>query len=192
MSYDITLKDPITKETLELPVEHIMIGGTYKAKYDEHTNTFSPMPTSEAWLNITYNYADYYYEATENDKRFEIIYEGKVENGGIRGLYGKTGAESISMLKDMIKRIEDKYKINGEWITTKRKERIFYDISGKEIDFIKAILEQIPHTIKERVIEVSEGDNNDYWQPTAINAIKPLHQLIAFASLRPDGVWDGD
>ena len=31
-----------------------------------------------------------------------------------------------------------------------------------------------------------------YWMPTRINAIKPLHQLLALAQMRPDGVWDGD
>ena len=42
MSYDIRLKDPVTDETLELPVKHVMTGGTYQADYDERTGTFSP------------------------------------------------------------------------------------------------------------------------------------------------------
>ena len=29
----------------------------------------------------------------------------------------------------------------------------------------------------------------DYWDATASNAVKPLYQLLAFAELRPDGVW---
>ena len=31
MSYDIRLKDPVTDETLDLPVKHVMTGGTYPA-----------------------------------------------------------------------------------------------------------------------------------------------------------------
>ena len=41
MSYDIRLMDPVTEETIELPVKHVMIGGTYQADYDERTGTFS-------------------------------------------------------------------------------------------------------------------------------------------------------
>jgi len=55
MSYDIRLKDPVTDETLGLPLKHVMTGGTYQADYDEQTRTFSPKPISEAWLNVTYN-----------------------------------------------------------------------------------------------------------------------------------------
>ena len=62
MSYDIRLKDPVTDETLDLPLKHVMTGGTYQADYDEQTRTFSPKPISEAWLNITYNYGHYYYD----------------------------------------------------------------------------------------------------------------------------------
>ena len=65
MSYDIRLKDPVTDETIQLPVKHLMTGGTYRADYDERTKTFSPAAISDAWLNVTYNYGQYYYEATE-------------------------------------------------------------------------------------------------------------------------------
>ncbi len=57
MSYDIRLKDPVTDEILDLPVKHVMTGGTYQADYDEQTRKFSPKPISEAWLNVTYNSA---------------------------------------------------------------------------------------------------------------------------------------
>ena len=37
---------------------------------------------------------------------------------------------------------------------------------------------------------VDEGsDGGSYWTATAVNAIRPLHQLIALSQLRPDGVW---
>lgn len=38
------------------------------------------------------------------------------------------------------------------------------------------------------------GDESDpdYWKPTEGNAKRPLLQLLAFAKMRPDGVWKGD
>lgn len=96
MSYDITLKDPVTHEIIEFDEPHQMKGGMYAIG-----------GTREAWLNITYNYANYYYDATEDDDRFfgKLWYD-EPKNLGIRGIYGKTGAESIRMLHDMICRIE--------------------------------------------------------------------------------------
>jgi len=152
MSYDIDLKDPVTGEIIKLPVKHLMIGSTYEADYDPKTGQFTPKPTSEAHLGITYNYSGYYYKATEGDDRFfgKLWYDDP-KNLGIRGIYGKTGAESIPMLKDMIERIK-----------------------------------QMPDE------ECDDPDCIGYWKPTTANALKPLHQLIAMAQLRPDGVWDGD
>jgi hypothetical protein len=34
--------------------------------------------------------------------------------------------------------------------------------------------------------------NDNYWESTAVNAIKPLEQLLIMAKLRPDGIWEGD
>ena len=52
MSYDIELKDPVTQKTIELDTPHQMQGGTYAIG-----------GTTEAWLNITWNYNDWYYHA---------------------------------------------------------------------------------------------------------------------------------
>lgn len=40
--------------------------------------------------------------------------------------------------------------------------------------------------------ECEEHNVKGYWLPTRANAIKPLYHLLAFAQLRPDGVWSGD
>lgn len=193
MSYDIELKDPVTKETIEIAEPHFMRGGTYAIG-----------GTQELWLNITYNYSHYYYEATDGDPRFahdevSCYYadgtQGPIETQyGIRGIYGKTGAESVQMLKDMIWRIETEYKDeNGEWITTKRKKHRLLDPNGKVYESaFDAIINNLPRIEEEYEIEINEGPNEDYWEPTAGNAIKPLYQLIAFAQMRPDGIWDGD
>ena len=185
MSYDIRLKDPVTDETLDLPLKHVMTGGTYQADYDEQTRTFSAKPISEAWLNVTYNYGRYYYDATDGDSRFahdEIsAYYADGTTGpvkteyGIRGIYGKTGVESIPMLEDMIERIKAKYKP-----------------AGKEVDFYYALHHRDECSSEDYTEDISEGPCDDYWEATAANAIRPLYQLIAMAKLRPDGVWDGD
>lgn len=194
MSYDISLKDRVTGETLEVQNVHFMTGGT-----------FAVGGTKELWLNITYNYAHYYYEATDGDPRFgheeyscvysDGTYGPKEMEYGIRGIYGKSGAESIQMLKDMITRIEEAYKKDGDWITTKRKKSRYYNSDGIEIGYAEAFSATLHGEAilsDEYEIDVYEGPNEDYWEPTAGNAIKPLWQLIAFAEMRPDGVWDGD
>ena len=112
---------------------------------------------------------------------------------GIRGIYGRTGAETIPMLKDLAERIETKYKHDGEWITNSRTEKIFKDKDGKEIDLIDLLEKHVTEYSTETVEKlINEGPNDDYWIATAANAIKPLYQLLAFAELRPDGVWSGD
>lgn len=208
MSYDISLKDPVTRETIQLPYARLMTGGMMQVDYDSETGRFTPKPNKEAWLNITYNYARYYYEATEGDARFaheevsSIGADGKrgpmQTKYGIRGIYGKTGAESVPMLEDVIRRIEGKYKDeNGGWITTERKSRRLVDnFTGKEVS-----LDEYFYMVRngdnnfhweEFTERVSEGDTSGYWKSTAANALRPLHQLIAMAKLRPDGIWDGD
>ena len=190
MSYDIMLKDPVTGKTIEINEPHFMRGGTYQVG-----------GSKELWLNITYNYSDYYYEATEGDPRFahdevtEYYFdgtEGPVETRyGIRGIYGKTGSDSIPMLEDMIGRIEMKYKKNGEWITGKRKVTRYYDDKG-ECDLTLAIMDSRKYREETKEEDWYEGPDSDYWKDTAANAIRPLLQLIAMAKMRPDGIWDGD
>jgi hypothetical protein len=83
MSYDIELADPLTGAALELDAPHHMRGGTY---------AIGGCPT--AALNITYNYAPHYYKTICAEK-------------GIRAIYGKTGAESIAILKSAIEQLGD-------------------------------------------------------------------------------------
>jgi len=72
MSYDISLVAPGTHKpvTVNRQTEGgtIVLGGT-----------------TDASLNVTYNYAPHFYEQIDKDK-------------GIRWLYGKTGAETIDRL----------------------------------------------------------------------------------------------
>lgn len=84
MSYDITLTDPVTKETIHFDSAHDMRGGTYALG-----------GTTEAWLNITYNYADWYYKPG-------VFGPTEEKSKGIRAIYGLSGAESIPVLQKAI------------------------------------------------------------------------------------------
>ena len=104
MSYDISLRDPVTKETIRFENPHFMRGGTY-AMYG----------TTEAWLNVTYNYASWYYRA-------EVF--GK---DGIRAIYGLAGAESIPVLRKAIAGMES---LNEDLFEDERQECLAHDVSG--------------------------------------------------------------
>lgn len=89
MSYDISLVEPTTREIIEFDTPHQMKGGTYAIE-----------GTSEAWLNITYNYARWYYK----DGVFPNYGEDSV---GIRAIYDMIGADSIPILQHAISALEE-------------------------------------------------------------------------------------
>ena len=140
MSYDISLTDPTTKETLELDAPHQIKGGIYALG-----------GTREASLNVTYNYADWYYMDG-------VFPKTDGESEGIRSIYGKSGAESIPILKAAIAALEN---------------------CNKEIS-------------EEKRQECEKNGATGYWMPTRENAVRPLYGLLAFAQMRPDGIWVGD
>lgn len=82
MSYDIVLLDPVSKETIQLEFSHHMRGGTYAVG-----------GTTEAHLNITYNYGQHY----------RRVFGEK----GIRTIYGMTGAESNPVLEAAAAQLAD-------------------------------------------------------------------------------------
>ena len=84
MSYDLTLQDPVTHETLFLDHEHFMRGGTYQLG-----------GTKKLWLNITYNYGSIFRKTTA------------LGENGINKLNGITGAESIPILEMAIAELHD-------------------------------------------------------------------------------------
>lgn len=94
MSYDISLVDPVTKETLELDSPHFMRGGTYAIG-----------GTTEACLNITYNYSRWYYmDGVFPDRGGHEDFSNGLQ--GIRSLYGLSGAESVPILQKAIAVLE--------------------------------------------------------------------------------------
>lgn len=90
MSYDINLCDPVTHDIIEFDSPHQMKGGTYCVG-----------GTTEAHLNITYNYGK--------------IYREKFGKEGIRTIYGMTGAESIPVIQKVIDSLSD--EINSDYWT---------------------------------------------------------------------------
>ena len=194
MGYWIELIDKKTKKTILLKNGEYIRSGIVPAIYDEKCDRMVPQAVQEACVSITYNYANYYYEATEGDVRFAHPNDGETEYG-IRGLYGKTAWESIPMLKDMIRRIELKYRPNGEWLQTTRKKKVYFDPATLKRYYpietigITASLQEI-----EEDYTVSEGDTSNYWEDTAANAILPLRDMLKLAKqfADEDVVWSGD
>lgn len=193
MSYDIELKNKVTGETAKMRHPQYVRGGNVPARLNPMTGRLEQAEQAEAHINITYNYSHYYYEATDGDPRFAhdkvSAYYADGTQGpivteyGIRGLYGKTPAESIPMLMDMITKIRQKYTDeNGEWIETERTLKNGQEIpEHEEVDAILYL--------------VNEGDMSNYWTATAANAIKPLMDMIVMATdnlTEKDVVWDGD
>jgi hypothetical protein len=82
MSYDLSLRDPVSGEELELDEPHFMRGGTYCVSGDRALA-----------LNITYNYYPcFWWSIGEN---------------GIRTIYGMSGAASIPVLQKAISLLGD-------------------------------------------------------------------------------------
>lgn len=77
MSYDLRLKDPQTGDTIHLSRPHGIAGGTYALG-----------GTTEAWINITYNYGAFFRQVFGEN--------------GISVLHGLTGADSLPVLEKAI------------------------------------------------------------------------------------------
>jgi hypothetical protein len=103
MSYDLYLKDPVTRKTIEFSEPHHMRGGTY-----------SVGGTTEARLNITYNYFPQFARAFPDLAKPRKLapawmcddFVGRPIRG-IRTIYGLTGAESMPLLAAAIAALGD-------------------------------------------------------------------------------------
>lgn len=198
MSYDISLVNGITGTPCTM-AKKLIRGGTVPAEYDKSTGRLVQVSQTDCNVNITYNYSQYFYNATQDDPDFahEEPYEEEIVYG-IRGLYGKTAKESIPMLKSMIARIDWANKDEeGNWITRIRtKQQYFYKDGTECKDPIRTILHGETGIItKEEQYTVSEGDTTDYWEATAANVIIQLKDMLAMAienENNPDAIWTGD
>jgi hypothetical protein len=98
MSYDIDLVDPVTRKVLELDEPHHMRGGTYAIG-----------GTTQASLNVTYNYSAHYRRAFGHEGVELTEYQRLFGGGqtGLRSIYGLSGAESLPLLDAAISRLGD-------------------------------------------------------------------------------------
>lgn len=178
MSYDFTLKNKKTGETLTMPIKYNLYGGTYEIG-----------GTNKCWLNITYNYSKYYYEASENDNRFRLQ-DGS--NGALNALEGISGLDSIPLLNDLINRIRTKYMVDGEWLKHDEIKKVPFDKkSGEEIiNWQNNNIDKLKDVNWVNVSTfIDEGETDNYWKATAKNAVTALEGLLFLAKQRPDGVW---
>jgi len=95
MSYDISLCDPVTHETLKADSVHFIAGGVRIVG-----------GTEKLMCYVTWNYRKFY-------RRNDVL--GKK---GIRSIYGKTGAESIPMLEKAIAALGDDTDDDDYWHAT--------------------------------------------------------------------------
>ena len=95
MSYDISLCDPVTHETLKADSVHFIAGGIRIVGGTEKLMRY-----------VTWNYRKFY-------RRNDVL--GKK---GIRSIYGKTGAESIPMLEKAIAALGDDTDDDDYWHAT--------------------------------------------------------------------------
>lgn len=93
MSYDIRLEDPDTGEVAKATTTLPFHGGVYPVG-----------GTDNLEFNITYNYA-------------EILYTHLDEDLGIRWLYGKTGAEAMPRILEVISNLKSD-KSDDYWEAT--------------------------------------------------------------------------
>lgn len=191
MGWDVELQDRKTGDTLTLKHPFYKRGSNVRADVGQDGRLYQ-IEESEADLSITFNYSPYYYEAGNLDDRFLVTEDGETKNGGLRALHGKSAYESLSMLSDMIKRIQNKYQdADGNWLETTHKKLVYYDENHREVKDFSAIVRGHYAGKEEVEYTVSEGAVNDYWEATAANAISSLTQMLHMATdcLQQDCVW---
>ena len=114
MSYDIRLNDPKTGKTIKFDEPHQLKGGTYEVG-----------GCPEAWLNVTYNYTKHFSQA--------------LGEKGVGVIYGKTGKESIPILKKAISKLHGDPDRNY-WAATEGNAR-------KALRDLLALAKMAPHGV---------------------------------------------
>ena len=69
--------------------------------------------------------------------------------------------------------------------------KVINDETGRSYAYIlagKTGAETIP-ILTEAISKLSDDINDDYWKATEGNAKRALSMLLAFAQMRPDGIW---
>lgn len=71
--------------------------------------------------------------------------------------------------------------------------KILYDVipGGIRSLYGRTAAETIP-TLKNAAESLGNDCDADYWKPTEGNVKRAILQLLSMATMRPDGVWQGD
>jgi hypothetical protein len=69
--------------------------------------------------------------------------------------------------------------------------RVFGNDSGIRTIYGMTGAESIP-VLKAAIAQLGDDVDDDYWKPTEGNAKRALTQLLALATMRPEGIWHGD
>lgn len=155
MSYDIRILDPVTREPVLLEQTHFIHGGTYAEN-----------GTNELWLNITYNYAPFYYRAEtlgESTKEYgEEPVDGclpvlREETGGIPGLAFLTIPQA-----------------------RERVLRAMHALRDENIDKDGNHYSPVPTCFGNEIA------CNSYWAPTERNARRALWNLLQLLLMAPE------
>lgn len=70
-----------------------------------------------------------------------------------------------------------------------RKPDVFGEEHGLELINGMSAAETIP-MLKKAISNLGDDVSLDYWEPTEGNAKRALCSLLAFAQMRPDGIWN--
>lgn len=113
MSYDIYVLDPKTEQPMEFEEKHYYEGGNYALG-----------GTTEAWLNITYNYSPYFYSLWGH---------------GLNEFHGKKAKDVVPLLRTAVEKLGTRTTENY-WEATAGN-------AGHALSNLLAILEAFPDGI---------------------------------------------
>lgn len=118
------------------------------------------------------------YDITLNDPVTGKVLECEAPHQIIGGTYAVGGTQEL-WLNVTYNYAEHFYR---EDVFGEKGIRTIYGMTGAE---------SIP-VLKKAMAALKDDVSKDYWEPTEGNAKRAIAGLLAFAQIRPDGVWDGD
>ena len=89
------------------------------------------------------------------------------------------------------------YQLGGSYLLRLNVTYNYAEILGRVIPnggirrlYGKSAAESIP-ILHDAINQLGDAVDDDYWKATEGNVKRALHGMLAFAQMRPDGVWDG-
>lgn len=190
MSYDISYYQKETYNNIEQRelikvAPFIASGGTVRAELLD--GKLVPAIIEDCEINITYNYAPFYYKHIDSEL-------------GIRWLYGKTGEEVKKRLEEAIfhlginKDTTPFWQINVDFtIGSILKKTNLLPVSEEKFREYLKVEDWDNHPDKNTLIENGFLQNGgSYWKSTPGNAGHALMRILTWIIQNPHGIFDGD